>query len=245
MSSTARRTRTPSPSITTRWCASRSPASRCSTSSRKTARRPRRWPPWCRAIFAASARRSSSSPCPPCTWRCATRSIRAALIERVLEHVTDDRAAFEPYAWVRTGFAQAWVHAGQPLPAPALRALHVARAERPRFATLARWQRTEERLGPAGAEALAFTAASAIEARAGRPRWLAFARATIAREPPPAALAVIDLRLDPIAARLPRETALTPEALDAAMLEQIARWRASERARRLARVPRLSASIAM
>jgi hypothetical protein len=195
-------------------------------------------------------------------------ALRARLIERVLEHVTGDRAAFEPYAWVRTGFAEAWVHSvgwrapprarpgsaaplpsparsGEALPSPALRALHVARTERPRFVTLARWQRTEERLGPAGAEGLAYAAAAAIVARAGQPKWLAFARSTIAREPPPAALAVIDLRLDPIAARLERETGMSPEALDAAMQEQIARWRASERARRLARVPRLRASLAM
>lgn len=172
-------------------------------------------------------------------------ALRAALIERVLEDVTDDRAAFEPYAWVRTGFAEAWVHAGEAMPPPALRALHVARAERPRFLALSRWQRTEERLGPAGAQSLAYLAATAIEARAGRAKWLAFARATVAREPPPAALAVIELRMSPIAARLERETGLDPAALDAAMLEQLARWRASERARLLDRVPRVRASIAM
>lgn len=170
-------------------------------------------------------------------------ALRTAVLEQVLEHVTDRRAAFEPYVWIRTGLARSLVHEGEALPDPALRALWVARSERPRFSLLERWQRTEERLGPAAADGLAYLAATAIRERAGRARWHAFARSLVAREPPPALLAVFDLRLDPIAARLERTTELSVPALDEALRARIAALRAHPGAEVLVRAPRLAGTI--
>lgn len=169
-------------------------------------------------------------------------ALRAAVLERVLASITRGRAAFEPYVWVQRGFARAWVHRGETLPAPALLALWAARQERPSTSLLAEWERTEERFGVAAADGLAYVAARAIETQVGEDAWQRFARTLLAEPPPLGVLAVIDLRLDPIEARLERETGLTPRALDEALDAQLTAWRALERGP-LARVPRTDAFI--
>ncbi len=167
-------------------------------------------------------------------------ALRAAVLAEVFEEVTDGRAAFEPMAWVRTGFARAFVERdGARSRAVSARAAWVSTRRRPSFAMLARWQRTEERFGPAAAEALACTAGRAVESRAGRPRTERFARSLLAREPPWGMAAVIEARRDPIEARLARETRLTTDALVEAWRAEIARSREG------ARLPRARGSIAI
>jgi hypothetical protein len=172
--------------------------------------------------------------------------LRAAVIARTLEAATDGRAAYEPYAWARTGFARAFVHADERALAelPVRRALFVARYHAPSIAMLERWQLTEERWGPAAAEGLAYAAFRAIEARAGREKMLAFARALFA-PPAPGALAVIDARLDPPLARLERETGLSADSLEEAWRAELAAWRADPRAHAMRAVPRASATVAI
>lgn len=173
--------------------------------------------------------------------------LRAAVLERALEVATDGRAAFEPYAWARTGLARAIVHADEPAPprAPLLRALYLTREQEPSLALLERWQETEERFGPAGAEVLAYAAFRGLEARAGRERASAFARAAFGTPPLPGALALLEDWRAPPMARLARETGLGPAELEEAWRRELAVWRADPRARALAELPRASASLAL
>lgn len=170
-------------------------------------------------------------------------ALRVAVVERVVERVTDGRAAFEPYAWVRTGFARAFVDRPEVARAPMLRALWIARQRSLSASMLERWQRTEERWGPAGAEALAYSAYRALEARAGRARTIRFARSLLAEEPPWGMAAVMEARMDPVPARMERETGVSMRALVEAWREEVAGWRADPRAAALRRVPRARGAV--
>ncbi|MEZ4336986.1 MAG: ABC transporter permease subunit, partial [Sandaracinaceae bacterium] len=106
-------------------------------------------------------------------------AFRAWLLERVIEHATDGRAAFEPDAWVAVGSAALLAHAPPDL---ALAAFY-RRARRPRYEALERAFRTEERFGPEVFRALAASAAVAFVDAHGEDAWWAFAREVLA---PPA-----------------------------------------------------------
>lgn len=153
-------------------------------------------------------------------------NLRASVLSRALERVTDGRAAFEPHAWVRSGFARAWAHReGESDRELRRRALVVARSRRPSFALLERSESTAERFGPAAAEALAYVAMRALEEEAGRERWLAFVRTVVGRAPPPGFAAVIQHRIHPVSARMRETTGVTPEALERALTERVLAWR--------------------
>ncbi|MBX3272169.1 MAG: ABC transporter permease subunit [Sandaracinaceae bacterium] len=133
--------------------------------------------------------------------------LRAWLLERVVDHATEGRAAFEPNAWVRAGSAALLVH--ERPPAPGLAAFH-RRHRAPRYEALARYRRTEERFGAEVARALAASAAFAFVEVAGSDAWWAFAREVLA-PPPPGVFAM----LRPTA-RARFEAAVDPAAFDAA-----------------------------
>ena len=121
------------------------------------------------------------------------RHFVAFVLERVIEHASDGRAAFEPHAWVRAGTA-GLIADGE----PDLRAaFFYRRHRRPSYASLERYERTSERFGPDVARALAVSAASAFDALHGRDAWMAFAREVLREEPPPGVFAALAERRRP------------------------------------------------
>lgn len=167
--------------------------------------------------------------------------LRTSVLVHVLDRVTDGRASFEPYAWVCAGLARAWVHRDTDDRQVRSRALFVARSRAPSVAMLERWQTTDERFGHAATEALAYAAMVALRDAAGSERWLAFARSIVGREPPPGLAAVIDARLDPLAARMEREAGVSPAELERALGDRVAAWRRDTPAMRA--VPRARATV--
>jgi hypothetical protein len=165
--------------------------------------------------------------------------LRAWIIEGALQEATDGRAVFEENTWVRVGVARSIAHRNEEAPAraPALRALWLARHRAPRFEMLDAWQRTEERYGAEATEGGAYAIAQWLAARDAR-RWRAFARETVALEPPWGLAAVMARRLEPTRARVERMTGASPRALEEAWRGQIAAWRADPSLRDIHRVPR-------
>lgn len=134
----------------------------------------------------------------------------AFLIERALEVRTDGRAALEPRAWVRSGTAGWWAtRHGRP---DLRRAAWWRRQRRPRYQALDRFRLTEERFGAAIARNVATSAALATIDEVGEERWLEFARATLAPDPPPGIFAAIAERSDPTRERFFRVTGFASEA---------------------------------
>lgn len=138
-------------------------------------------------------------------------AFRAWLLERVIEHATEGRAAFEPNRWVRTGSAALLVHDAPPDPRLAS---ELARRRRPSLAALERSRRTEERFGPDVARALAASAAFSLAGAQGRDAWWSFAREVLA-PPAPGVFAMLG----------PTPRARLAERVDLAAFE--AAWRAS------------------
>ncbi|MFK7987783.1 MAG: ABC transporter permease [Sandaracinaceae bacterium] len=108
--------------------------------------------------------------------------LRAFVLSRVMERLTDGRAGFEPVAWVRS--ALAWRLVSPDAPQSARLAGWAARRRRPSVSLLLRRRRTEERFGEAVAEALAGVAADAIAARSSEAEFFAFAGEVIGNAPP-------------------------------------------------------------
>lgn len=108
-------------------------------------------------------------------------AFRAWLLERVIEHATDGRAAFEPNAWVRAGSAALLVHDGPP---DVALARFYRQSRRPTYDALERFHRTEERFGPDVARALAASAAFAFVDAESEDAWWSFAREVLAPPPP-------------------------------------------------------------
>lgn len=137
------------------------------------------------------------------------------VLATVIEKATAGRAALEPIAWVRTGLAGAVAEPD----AADLAAWHAAR-RRPRWQTLSRYRRTEERFGPDVAAAVAQVAAGVVIDHDER-RWRAFARSALEPDPGPPPLAVLAIRRDPIRDRFVRETGLEVEAFERAWRGQL------------------------
>ncbi len=172
-------------------------------------------------------------------------ALRSAALERVIEHATDGRALFEPHAWVRTGLAAMLAYEGESERVPAMRALWMARQRAPSWALLARWQRTEERYGPAAAQGVAYAAASTIVSLRTRARWLAFARSIVGEEPPWGMRAVWEERSEPPIARLMRHVGISERELIAGWRVQNERWRADPRFAELHAVPHARSAISI
>ena len=164
--------------------------------------------------------------------------LRAFALERALDVGTHGRASFEPNAWVRLAVTRRVARRDSVDTAPILDALWLARHRTPRFASLERFRRTEERFGAPAAAAWAWSASEAVVARSGEDRWMRFARSVLREEPGLALTAMIGARTDPVAARLAREAGLPVSELEAAWASTLRGWCTSSVARPLHEVPR-------
>lgn len=183
------------------------------------------------------------------------RAFRAFLICEALDEMTDERARFEPRAWVLDGFSRAWVErdrAAACLAAPdtcphLLRALWATRGGRRVTAgELDEWLRTRERLGEPVAWGLAASGVAVLGARHGEAAVLALARRLFGRAAPRDTRALVDARLNPTPALL-REAAGVPiERFLDEWNAELDRLRARpEVAAALARVPEAGADLAV
>ncbi|MCZ7684184.1 MAG: ABC transporter permease [Sandaracinaceae bacterium] len=232
--------------------ARRSSPSRCSTSRSRTARTPRRSPTCSPPISPACARRSPSScractwPCARRSIRTRRRWPRSRTRTAYWCAPPSPTSAS-----TRTGCGRPCsstcsiaspmaARPSSPTPgcAPGSRARGctarrtIARCARARSS----WPARGRRASPCWSAGRRPTSASATRPprpwptrpwwrcgrRAGRERWLAFARSIVGREPPPGLAAVIDARLDPLAARMEREAGVSPGELERALRDRVA-----------------------
>ncbi|MEM7587292.1 MAG: hypothetical protein AAF560_28150 [Acidobacteriota bacterium] len=129
------------------------------------------------------------------TWD--PRAFAAYVIGETLDEATEDRARFEPKAWLRDGFALWWAGRSRSPGDPAelcsskdspdrrtlLRALWASRQQPLDAEVLRRWLRTRERHGEAVAEALAASGLWVLERGQGEAKVLALARGILGRQP--------------------------------------------------------------
>ncbi len=131
------------------------------------------------------------------------RALSAYVLARVLDGATDDRARFEPKAWLRDGFAEWWSHRRQLTDDSSgdreatdsletscsdeasllLRALWTTRHDPLDTSRLARWLRYRERHGEELASAVAFSGLRILEQQADRDAVLHLARQVFGRQP--------------------------------------------------------------
>ena len=133
------------------------------------------------------------------TERWDPRELGAYVVGLVLDEATEDRARFEPKAWLRDGFAHWWSVRGtspnapldlaslcdpaSPLRPHILRAMWTHGAEPLDEDRLRTWRRYRERHGEALAEASALSGLLVLDERAGRSAVMELARAVFGRKP--------------------------------------------------------------
>ncbi len=161
----------------------------------------------------------------------SSHSFRAFVIKRILLDATDERAGYEPRAWVLDGFARWFVERDRseacwttPMACPPLlRALWAF--EEPAALDLDRWFRMRERHGEEVSEALAYSAILSIEREGGRAAVEAVARAFWGRRPPLDLREVIRERRQPASLELQQAVGRPFEVI-------VAGWRDEMTARR-------------
>ena len=149
------------------------------------------------------------------------QALRARVLAHAIESATAGRAAFEPFAWVRTALAEVWVRRGEEAPSlPAMRrALWLSEQRSPRYEMLRYWYRTSERYGETVAAAFAYSAGRSLVEEVGLDRFLDLARELFAGPAPRDSRPVIGLRLRSVAERLEAATGLDRDRFEV-------RWKA-------------------
>jgi hypothetical protein len=169
--------------------------------------------------------------------------IVSTVLHTLIDARTGGRAGFEPKHWLLDGFAQHFALFGsQPVPdrsagddQPSLQAVVAAELVLPRAEALRDYFTTAERLGDDLAAALAASAWRFLEARVGRERTLALARAAFTRRGTGDVRDFIAERRDPMAVLFQRTTGLVWNDFLVAWAADLARLRAQPAAQALLR----------